>query len=685
MVEYPSASWNQQRMQEALKSPELTVKMSALRVLQEVPKDEYVQALMNSLEDPDRLVRINAAIALGKIRNPQATIPLIRHAVTDPDREVQSYALWAFRQIDYSMASQQLIELLTTSDNHPMIRFAANEIRQKSDVKAIEGIIQRFHSREAYAAYDLDVRASGALYEIGNITVEPLVKCLDSEDVRVQVNAIYTLGKIGDNRAVLPLISHIQNAGIEVRSRISDALIKIGDSAVPDLIKLLEHNDRDIKWIAAYTLGKIGPAAEPALIAALQARGDKPSEDIIYALGTAGTADSFSLIHKIYQNTKDDSVKAWSTISLSNLIARNYDSLDSPEMAEEFLDSLGEQLKPHMTLDSEALLRLGKIYVIRALRSETPDKLSQNITIAVKCFDLSIIEGETVLAKAYRLFYGSYLKLMTSRSAEIMGYVERDFTDLKKDAEKTDNKKEIMIVIGDVLAVLRKAYADRSYNFTGLFAEYVDTCVTIERFIPLDEGPKEEAKKLSQKEIAKLHTDIEIVQKKIGTLIDQFGASADTESAAQALRLSTELAKMDTGTYNDFRVVESCLKTIVNHMKVPAEEKSDLHFKILMISKNGLSQVEAVIDQISKSLNVKPSAEEEQKGAIETKATEAATEDKEVNKKTSILEYVAIVILVLLIAAVLLLALNKFGYIDLPYTFPISWLNRDIATLFLNA
>lgn len=662
-------------MQEALKSPELTVKISAIRVIQETPKDDYLQALIGALEDPDRLVRTNAAIALGKLRNPQAIIPLIRHAVTDPDRDVQSYALWAYRQIDYARSSAQLIELLTTSDSsNPMIRFAANEIRQKSDVKAIEAIIQRFQSRQAFASFDLDVRAAGALYEIGNITVEPLVKCLDSEDVRVQVNGVYTLGKIGDSRAVLPLISHIASAGMEVRSRISDALIKIGAASVPDLVKLLEHNDRDIKWIAAYTLGKIGPEAEKALLEALKTRGEKSAEDIIYALGNAGTAEAFTPLFTIFLNTRDDSVKAWTTISLAGLISRNYDSIADTVSMEEFLDSLGEQLKPHMILDSERLLKLGKIYIVRALRATAQEKLGANVTVAVKCFDLSIIESETVLAKAYRLFYGSYLKLMTSRSAEIMGYVERDFTDLKKDAEKTDNKKEIMLVIGDVLSVLRKAYEDRSYNFRGQFAEFVDTCTGIERFIPLDEGPRDEPKKLSQKEIAKLHTDVEILQRKINALVDQFGVSGDAESAAQTLRLSTELAKMDTGIYSDNRVVESCLKNIVNRMKVPAEEKSELHFKILMISKNGLPQVETVIDQISKSLNVKP-AEQQKEPAKDVKKD---TKDK---KKSGLLEYVIIVVLVVLIAIVLLIAFNKYGIIHLKL--PISWLNKDIATLFL--
>ncbi len=143
-----------------------------------------------------------------------------------------------------------------------MARFAANEIRQKVDLKAIEAIIQRFQSRQLYTWNDLDIRAVNALYEIGNITVEPLVKCLDNADVRVQVNAIYALGRIGDDRAVVPLIAHIAPANVDMRTRISDALIKIGRPAIADLIKLLDNNDRDIRWIAAYTLGGIGEDAE---------------------------------------------------------------------------------------------------------------------------------------------------------------------------------------------------------------------------------------------------------------------------------------------------------------------------------------------------------------------------------------------------------------------------------------
>lgn len=163
MAEFPSTGWNPQRLNEALKSSDLLTRIGAIRVVQEAPGDEYVQALGEALDDRDRLVRVNAAIALGRAKSPTAVIPLVRHAVSDPDAEVQSYALWAYRQIDYTKASPKLVELLTTSDSPAMVRFAANEVRQRADVKAIEAIVQRFQSRQLYTWNDLDLRAVTAL------------------------------------------------------------------------------------------------------------------------------------------------------------------------------------------------------------------------------------------------------------------------------------------------------------------------------------------------------------------------------------------------------------------------------------------------------------------------------------------------------------------------------------------
>ena len=137
-----------------------------------------------------------------------------------------------------------------------------------------------------------------------------------------------------------------------------------------------------------------------------------------------------------------------------------------------------------MLLNSETLLRLGKIYIVRSLTAP-PEQFTDNATIAVKCFDLSLIEQDNVLARAYRLFFGSYLKLMTSKSPEIMNYVEKDFADLKKDAEKAEHKKEIMLLTNEVLAVLRNAYSDRNFDFAGQFKDFAELC-TSDRAVPAD-------------------------------------------------------------------------------------------------------------------------------------------------------------------------------------------------------
>jgi hypothetical protein len=288
----------------------------------------------------------------------------------------------------------------------------------------------------------------------------------------------------------------------------------------------------------------------------------------------------------------------------------------------------------------------------------------------VKCFDLSLIEQDNVLARAYRLFYGSYMKLMTSKSPEIMNYIEKDFADLKKEAEKAEHKKEIMLLTAEVLGVLRDAYGDRNFDFAGKFNDFAELCTSVERFLPSATASREEGKKLSQKEIAKLHTDVEIIQRKISLLIERLGAAGDEDSTAQALRLSTELMKIDTGVYADYRIAESCLKNIASRLKLPDGEKSDLLFKVLMIGRNGLPQVDLVVDQMLK--NVKAEAKPEEKAP--QVVTKAQPEKKK--QQSHLLEYVIIAALVILIVAVLLIAANKLGYVTLPFKFPISWLNR---------
>jgi HEAT repeat protein len=661
VAEYPGESWNQEQLIEAIKGKDVLLKMGAIRVIQEKPKEEYVASLMDALNDVDRLVRLNAAITLGRTKDPLAIPALVYHATLDTDKDVKLYSSWAYRQIDYAKASPQLVKVLLESGKAEMVRFAANEIRQKNDSKAIESLIRSFESKGFYTGYDLDLQAINGLYEIGYAAVEPLVKCLNNEDTRVRANAIYALGKIGDERAIQPLINHLPAASLEMRSRISDALIKIGRVSIPTLTKLLDNKDREIKWIAAYSLAQIGPDAEASLLNTLKQRGPQASEEIIYALGIAGRKDSFSPLYDIYVSTPDDSVKAWTTIALASILAASYHSIKDRASADRFLDELGDQLKPHMLLSFDVLHSLGKIYVERGF---SQDSFKANIEFGVKCFDLSLIEKDNAAARAFRLFYGSYVKLMASKSSEIMSYIERDITDLKKEAERSSNKKEVVYLMDKLLKMLKGAYEDRGFDFIGSFGAYSGLCMQMEPFLD-DFYTGDDAKK-PVKEQPTLHADIGMIQDRIGALLKAFGERDDAESAALAYRLSTEVARLDTGTYDDYRVVESCLKGMVGRMDLSNDEKSDLYFKILLISKNGVSQIQLVLDQMLKGPRPAP-------------AERATAEAKMEGRKVSALEYVAIVVVVIALIVVVVLALNKFGVISLPFTLPVSWLNPSFA------
>lgn len=80
--------------------------------------------------------------------------------------------------------------------------------------------------------------------------------------------AAYSLGEIGDRRAVEPLIAQLQNTDPHLRRIAARALGKIGDPrAVPYLARLVLDQQQPlyVRWDAATALGMIGDprALEP--------------------------------------------------------------------------------------------------------------------------------------------------------------------------------------------------------------------------------------------------------------------------------------------------------------------------------------------------------------------------------------------------------------------------------------
>ena len=217
------------------------------------------------------------------------------------------------------------------------------------------------------------LRAAEALGKIGDPrAVEPLITALGSADWNVRGNAALALGGIDDKRSVEPLIAVLGDEEPYVQEQGVESLGKIGDPrAVEPLIVALQDEyshdeDLDLPWHAAVALGRIGDkrAVEP-LIVALQ--DENVCVFAALALGRIGDLKAIPALEKaIYDSDKifgDEAKEALGKIKSSDaykeyLKSSAFISSIESDIAE--LKSAGARLHEVEELLKQAKAELGK-------------------------------------------------------------------------------------------------------------------------------------------------------------------------------------------------------------------------------------------------------------------------------------------------------------------------------------
>lgn len=137
---------------------------------------------------------------------------------------------------------------------------------------------------------DVTVRTSRdaqeALFEIGAPAVPALIEQLKSENPRDRGQAANVLGRIGDRRAVAPLIQYLEDKSLKSFAK-SDAVIALGKIKDPEGIPALMDALRstDLKEHATEALKNIGEPAFEALLTTLSGTNTAKSAAAALALG----------------------------------------------------------------------------------------------------------------------------------------------------------------------------------------------------------------------------------------------------------------------------------------------------------------------------------------------------------------------------------------------------------------
>jgi HEAT repeat protein len=114
---------------------------------------------------------------------------------------------------------------------------------QKSDQARIDAQIENLNS----TSHDVREAAITALVEIGKPAVESLLSALESTNKEVQISAAKSLGRIGDTRAIQPLIELLtESFDVDLMFEAAMALSSLDEKEACDELKKLKKSSNPI-------------------------------------------------------------------------------------------------------------------------------------------------------------------------------------------------------------------------------------------------------------------------------------------------------------------------------------------------------------------------------------------------------------------------------------------------------
>jgi HEAT repeat protein len=196
----------------------------AIDALSRIKGSNAESMIEQKLNDPDRLVKVAAIVALHTMGRTNPT-DVIVEGLKDPDVDVRREAAKAMAEVFDDPPADKIIPLL--KDQDPDVRnYAAISLGKTKSDEAVNVLVKGMRDDK-----NEQVRNSAgmSLEKIGAQSVEPLNELLKStNDMELVIRIAQILGSIGDKRAVSSLESAYKREKRDmVKTEIAKALNKI--------------------------------------------------------------------------------------------------------------------------------------------------------------------------------------------------------------------------------------------------------------------------------------------------------------------------------------------------------------------------------------------------------------------------------------------------------------------------
>jgi len=352
-----------------LDDPAPEVRLAAAQSLSNRDDERVAPALIPLAGDPDARMRVTAMRHLGKYGTDGA-LEVILHAASDPDAGVRKAALDAM-SAQYHRVNREECERVVAAligflkDQDGDIHWeAVNSLGACSEPQAIDALIDAMLHDPKPEIREFTARA---LRRIGDDrAVEPLIQAIHDPVEKVRSAAKSELGRIGDARAI-PALLAIKDAGDERdRECTAGALARLGVTegmltpkgfTTAEWVVVAPVFGGD--WLLKDELLAL-QARKPALVEILQAflgriaieGGDQnavlTAMDALVKLNTPGTAD---VLAALYQKMHNKMAGDW-------LIAEMLGRLGDPQAAGPLIDLMQQRLR--FGGDNGVVIRLGR-------------------------------------------------------------------------------------------------------------------------------------------------------------------------------------------------------------------------------------------------------------------------------------------------------------------------------------